>query len=151
MRSILVLVHPGSACGSADFNLGPFEGERARDILAQDLADWEGGVIVIDGALSDEVPGYPSLADALDEALAQARPALRILGDDASDYDQRRAVLDAATQIGATPETVRFTVTGAWFDPEEASGCVNSVRDALGMAGFVVEVRPSAVPQPPAD
>jgi hypothetical protein len=64
-QKLLVIVHPGSACGSADFNLGKFEARAARDTLRGAIEDWEGGVIVIDGELSDELEHVPSLARAM--------------------------------------------------------------------------------------
>ena len=68
---ILVLVHPGSACGSADMNLGKFEARAARAELAYELDYWHGTLLVIDGELSDELPWYPQLDRAITECLAR--------------------------------------------------------------------------------
>ncbi len=43
MERVLVVVHPGSACGSANFNIGQFEARSAREELADELTRWDGG------------------------------------------------------------------------------------------------------------
>lgn len=142
---ILVLVHPGSACGSANFNIGRDEARGARDCLAHELRNWIGGVIVLDGELSDELPSYPDFANAIDEALAKARAdghvAIRTM---ASDPDQIRVIKEIVEQLGEPAMRATFTVTGAWYHPEERY-CVGSVIDALREIGCTADVCESAV------
>lgn len=145
-ESILVLVHPGSACGSANFNLGDAQAQACRALIADELATWEGGVIVIDGALSDELPGYPELqktiSDALCRAKASGQSSVRVWGDDP---DQVPRIRELAEQAGPAFKAASFTVTGAWYHPEDASGCVGSVIQELRLCGCEAEVSSSAV------
>lgn len=69
VHRVLVLVHPGSACGSANFNIGKFEARAARDALCSELDNWRGDVLVIDGELSDELEFYPSFDLAIRDCL----------------------------------------------------------------------------------
>lgn len=142
---ILVLVHPGSACGSANFHMGRDEARGARDCLAHELKNWRGGVIVLDGDLSDELPSYPVFAGAIDAALTRARTeghvAIRTM---ASDPDQMRVIKELVQHLGDPTQRAAFTVTGAWYHPEKRY-CVGSVIDALREIGCTAEVCESAV------
>lgn len=149
---VLFVVHPGSACGSADWNLGDEAAAAARAALAADLEAWTGGVVVIDGDLSGELlaPPYRRLGRAVEGALARAAsagmPVLRVAGDawDA-ERDQRWAASRAARLLRLAPEGPPPEVTGAWLHLGDEEGCVNSVRDALAQAGLAARVRASAV------
>lgn len=142
---ILVLVHPGSAGGSANFHLGRDEARGARDCLAHELRHWRGGVIVLDGDLSDDLPSYPVFASAIDAALARARTdghvAIRTM---ASDPDQMRVIKELVQQLGEPAIQAAFTVTGAWYHPEKRY-CVGSVIDALREIGCTADACESAV------
>lgn len=133
---VLVLVHPGSACGSADFNIGKFEARASRDALAHELGTWDGALFVIDGALSDELADYPALDNAINLALAKAaaagRIAKRVMGDDPDQVDRVR---ELAALMGAAARRATFQVTGAWYDPADQEGCVNSVVNTLREMG----------------
>src|SRR5690606_34274136 len=141
---ILIVVHPGSACGSADMNLGYDEADEARAGLMQELWDWQGPMAVIDGDLSDELtgmrPAHCDLGQALSDALASAKAdghlAQRIRGDDNEAFNQEDAIASLVEEHGWDPRCQRFTVTGAWFHPQDGSGCVGSVRDVLANRGF---------------
>lgn len=150
---ILVLVHPGSACGSANYNLGRTEARCARESLVHCLDDHAGGLIVIDGDFSDELPDYPDLNQAIHKAIQRAtdagQVALRVMGDDGQDFNQTRAiasVLEAHPDLKSHP----FIVTGAWYeaptpDDTEPGGCVGSVLTALATLGVRAHVDESAV------
>lgn len=129
----LILVHPGSLCGSANFNLGRVEARAVRDAVVADLRAWAGNVLVLDGLFSDELDDYPDLQSAIDEAVARA-PVFgrRIDADDPEHADLAVAFL----QQQALPADVEVSLTGAWYDPTDASGCVNATRDALAAAGY---------------
>jgi hypothetical protein len=132
---LLVVVHPGSLCGSADFNLGFDEAAAARESLIAELGSWTGGVLIIDGALSDDLEEHPRLAAALDAALLGARTrglaSERVFGDDPDQVDR---VTEHASSMGERAQRIQFIVTGAWFHEgavRGATGCVGSVVEAL--------------------
>ncbi len=162
MRTLLIVVHPGSCCGSADFNLGTDVAEDARATLADDLDAWDGAVAVIDGDLSSELRqrAYRSFGSALEGALERAAsaglPAIRIRGGDDEEFDQVAAALSLAATLGLTEGAWTVDVTGAWYDPSGSDGCVNSVVEALENVGVPTAVRSSAAkldvePAPNAD
>lgn len=148
MTQILVVVHPGSACGSANFNLGRSLADGSRDVLADEINTWRGGIVIIHGSLSDELPGYPRLKEALDGALERTRvehlPSVEISGDDEADINQVAAIRQWAKGKPWRMAPV-FTVTGAWYHPEDGGGCVGSVVDELRRLGHPAEVSDSAV------
>lgn len=145
-RDVLVVVHPGSACGSADYNIGRFEARAARDALVTALKTWHGGVLVIDGELSDELPDFPALNGAIDVALSQARDrghtSLRVVGDDP---DQVKRISEFVKKGGSAVREFQYEVTGAWYHPEDGSGCVGSVITQLQKMGCKARVHESAV------
>lgn len=142
---ILVVVHPGSACGSANFNLGRFAARGARDALVREVEDWSASVVIIDGSLSDELPYYPALQQALDGCLRRSAAAgglaVRVMGDDPEQVDRIREI---ATAMGERARRAHFVVTGAWLEPKEG-GCVGSVVRELRSMGCTAEVARSAV------
>lgn len=149
---LLVLVHPGSACGSADFNLGKTAARFARDGLCRELADWRGALLVIDGDLSDELPTRPALQTAINDALSRAQASLcggvRVMG---SDPDQVHRIREIAGSWGHGARDRIITVSGAWYHPEDGSGCVGSVIQALQELGFQAQVSAQAVCLPSED
>jgi len=146
VERVLVVVHPGSACGSATYNLGRTEAQSARGELADELTRWDGGVVVVDGELSDELPYYPHLANAIDGALARAAAAghlsVRLEGDDP---DQVAVIEALAAEQNWKERGVTCAVTGAWFHPKDGSGCVGGVHKALLALGIGAEVSNHAV------
>lgn len=151
MRTLLIVVHPGSCCGSADFNLGPEAAESAREILADDLDVWTGALAAIDGDLSGDLRlrRYRTLGAALEGALersaAEGLPAIRIRGGDEDEFDQVAAALSLCESLGLATGAWKVEVTGAWYDPAGSDGCVNSVVEALATTGVSAVVRSSAV------
>lgn len=147
-EEVLVVVHPGSACGSADMNLGRMDARAARDALAFELDRWQGPVVVIHGEFSDELPSYPMLGQAVSNVVARARQAGHradeILGDDNSDHNQVAAITEwLEANVGA--DRPAFRVTGAWYHPEDGGGCVGSVLDQLRALGHEAIVADSVV------
>lgn len=144
----LILVHPGSCCGSADFNLSSADAALQRAFLQEELDSWSGAIVVIDGALSDELPGFPTFDAAISRTLGRASQAgllsCRILGDDASEFTQVDAAKKLVDEHGLEPTTHAIKLTGAWYDPEDQEGCVNSVYEVFEDAGFSVDVLDSA-------
>lgn len=139
MRHVLVLVHPGSACGSANFNLGRDEARAARQGLTRGINTWDGDFLVIDGALSSELSSYPMLEESILKALARSAAAghvaERAYGCDSEDYDQTKCIQDLVRRHGYSPSEATFEVTGAWLHPEK-EGCVGSVIQTLEALGF---------------
>lgn len=173
-RAVLILVHPGSACGSADFNLGRSEAEAARERLCEDLDEWHGSLIVIDSSLSDEIAWRPHLCNAIRRALSRADPedrnrthlpappdlpseeqlrdscpeagfALRIWGcDDVGPHHAETVALLLKSGI-FDPGRASLSITGAWYDPDGDEGCVNAVAAGLRQAGLDPVLLPGAV------
>lgn len=148
-RAVLVLVHPGSACGSADFNLGYDIAAIARGELVNALDAWRGPVVVIDGALSDELPRYcefhRAIAEALDRAGAEGR---RVMACDA-DGETYLGAPRAIEALRLDPARDAIVVTGCWFDPDGPDGCVNAVAEGFAAAGFEIRIdAESAVADP---
>jgi hypothetical protein len=128
---ILIVVHPGSACGSADCNLGQSFAIDCRALLVDKLNGWFGGIVILDGALSDELPKFPALRDALEAALTRSvqagHLALREEADDPDQVDVARRIFADQTFDRTTP----IVLTGAWYDADDREGCVNSVCEVL--------------------
>jgi hypothetical protein len=146
---ILVLVHPGSACGSADFNIGHIEARAARDGLCFELDAWAGGILVIDGGFSDELPEYPTLNAAIEGALERSLKAglvsQRVMGDDPEQSDRAREFIGL---LGADAQAYTFCITGTWYMPDDGGGCVGSVLEVFQAAGLTAEVSDHAVVLP---
>jgi hypothetical protein len=135
-RPILILVHPGSLCGSANCNLGASEARATRDAVATTLQSWDGDVLVLFGDLCDELGSYPQFQKAIDAALARSHATGgRGLAIYAPDPDHPEIALKQLNEWGVVAGAP-LRLTGAWFDPTDASGCINSTREELRSAGF---------------
>lgn len=147
---VLILVHPGSACGSADFNLGRNAARDARQRLIDELNGWSGGVVVIDGLLSSDLldskfsPLNDALLGVIDRAEIEGLESRRIYGCDSDDHDQVQAIEQCAHEIGVTAHGMEFFVTGAWFNGK-GGGCVGSVLGELRRLGLRACVLESAI------
>ena len=143
-ETLLVVVHPGSACGSADFNLGAATAAHRRCALIADLDAWSGPLLVIEGSLEL----YTTVAVAIDAALDRARSARlladRLWGCDDVPPHQDEAARSAARLHRLSPRRWRISVTGAWTD-RDGGGCVGDVATTFRSLGFSVEIRPSAL------
>lgn len=151
-RNLLVLVHPGSCCGSANDLIGRDLAQAARQDIARDLKNWEGDLLVLDGFLSDELPHYPMFAAAIDEAVARNRAAghwaVREHGCDAEEPYTHQTVARLLAESKMVPDTM-VKLTGASYDPADECGCINGVYDQLEAAGFrSLEVLDSCVAMP---
>lgn len=133
-------------------NLGRFEARAAREALIHELATWTGGVLVIDGDMSDELADYPHLADAISGALHRARAAgaisVRVAGGDDEDLDQTAAARSFLAENALDPEGTPVTLTGAWYDDDGRDGCVNDVKRVFEACRFHCEVAESAMAIP---
>jgi len=149
MQTVLVVVHPGSALGSADFNLGKFEARAARDQLAQELETWEGPLLVIHGQLSEDLPDYPRLHQAIEGAVARNKAAGfaadQVRGCDEEEHNQEAAAEAWVSSLAWNSQETEFEVSGAWYHPEDGSGCVGGVIEHLKQLGYSAHVSPSAV------
>lgn len=148
---VLFVVHPGSACRSADDALGEDAGQDARRRLIETLREWNGGVVVIDGRLSRDMGTKRfydlgrAIGDALRRTEAAGLPSLQIMGcDSAVDKNQVWAAREAVQRLGLT-EASSVEVTGAWYDESDVFGCVNDVVRVLGSRGIDARVSDSAV------
>lgn len=146
-KRLLVIVHPGSACGSAEFNLGRYNAQAARRFLAQDIASWQGSVLVIDSALSDELPQQPELNNAINHALTQAKSndgiSARVYGDNMVPPHQSQVARRFIKQMQLTASDWTVEMTGAWADAD--GGCVTDVYRVFHRLKFPVSIRDSAL------
>jgi len=148
-QRVLVLVHPGSACGSADFNIGFKLAQEGRDAICQDLESWTGDILVVDGFLSDELDRYPRLFHAIHGAFGRAACAQRVFAcDSVGRHFSEKLPGIIETSAWSDPTRFGFVLTGAWYDPENRWGCVNGVVDLLNCRGFDTQVLDSAMQQP---
>lgn len=148
LQSVLIVVHPGSCCGSATFNLGRWDANASRDGLVIELDSWVGPIAVIDGDLSHELSGYPSLAVSLQEAIGRCSregfPHLRIDGGEANAEQLNAAAALIADRLFLSPEKHRIWLTGAWTHADDEDGCIDTIYNACADRGFMVDVRESA-------
>ena len=142
MEKTLVVVHPGSACGSADFNLGGVEAAQARERLSNTVFKWTGPVLVIDGELSDELAIYALPALALinkeDAGSTERTMACALTSDDWVE----KACLFISERVN--PET-EILLTGAWHQKEDRKGCIDAVEKNLNEMGYRTEISACAL------
>ena len=135
MIPYLFLVHPGSALGSANFNLGAQVARGERAALTDEIDRWDGHLIILSGAFDEEIRDYPMFHEAIERAKKRGRDRGRIVQTRAAhDPAQARVCLQIARARGI-PKAAPIVCTGAWASHGD-SGCVNSVRDALVAAGY---------------
>lgn len=141
---LLVLVHPGSLCGSANFNLGAIDARMAREDVASVLQRHEGAFLVVEGGFDDELSSYPMLQRAIAECLDRNQMAghtvIRHWGpDDALDGEHFTDTLPSVLQdLRRTLGDVPVALTGAWYHPEDETGCVGACRKIAEDAGFCI-------------
>lgn len=166
----LILVHPGSMCGSARMHLGKFEADAAREAVLYEVEHHNGPLIVIDGFLSDElsVQERAIIEDRLIKSENEGHLCLRVWGCDAGEdpftgwrsfglqgrhavfEDQRAAIRSVSHMI----DTADVEVTGAWATDDLSSGCATSVLQELQQAignKTVVQMSPYALREPDED
>lgn len=135
MIPYLFLVHPGSALGSANLTLGAHAARGERAALTNEIARWDGHLIILSGAFDDEIRDYPVFHEAIEAAKKRGRDQGRIVQTRAAhDPAQSRVCVQIAKARGI-PKDAPIVCTGAWASHGD-SGCVNSVRDALKAAGY---------------
>lgn len=142
---LLVIVHPGSACGSANMNLGKSQASGDRDALANDINQWRGNVIVLDGDYSDELTYYSNLNNAIKSAVSRAEIGIRIHACDDTSVDWVGDFVKALRRLNL-PKDTPIEITGAWHHPDhENTGCCNATRDAARKLGYQANIRWSAL------
>lgn len=148
-QKILILVHPGSACGSATFSLGEDEAEKARRTLEADIARWTGHVMVVHGELSDELSDYPALAEAIRACRLRCAShgflVREIMACALSDEDWDGIVQEALLKLKQEiPGALEASITGAWKSLDD-SGCVNTVCEISNTVGIPATMLEGAV------
>lgn len=150
---LLIMVHPGSACGSLNDAFGKSAGGAYRDGLVIDLNNSKGGVLIVDGEFSDEIPYYGDFNSAILNALQRAKtaglPSVRIDADDNSPRWVAKT-LNTVRQMGYVA-TDTIVVSGIWVGTDEGwganSGCVTAVFKSLKRAGYTtVSISEWAIP-----
>lgn len=133
----LVVVHPGSACGSGDMN-APDTAANRRDGLTLLVYDWPGPIYVVDGDLSDELERarYRDLGDAL-------RTASTGRVDDCASGATfpGKACRWLAKRLD---RAIPVTLAGAWYS-HDGTGCVEAMARKLREAGYSVRFEPHAI------
>jgi hypothetical protein len=143
----LILVHPGSMCGSARMQLGRREADAARAEVLDRVSSHQGPLLVIDGALSDELSGPENalINEAVQRSAAAGLLSARVWGCDSGESpfeawsglrtDGGRLIFDgqeqAASDLAPVIPKGPILVTGAWAGSNDGDGCVNSVANAI--------------------
>lgn len=148
-QRVLILVHPGSVCGSAEMALGRQQARCQREQIIEDIEAHRGDTLVLDGFLSDEIPDYPMYHAAIERAATRTQYSMRQFACD-SEGDHFTILLPEILRASAwnDPKHFRFDVTGAWFFENDRSGCVNGVCAVLRDLGFRFDVLDSAARDP---
>jgi hypothetical protein len=144
---ILVITHPGSACGSADFNLGGngYLSQSCREAMIEQFNSWQGGLIVLSGDFDDELrqPKYRSFGNAIDALLSRTQAAGKVsIRKLAPDPDNAKAI----TKILSDPtnRASQYICTGAWWYGGD-DGCVGATAAAIRALGFSPEISDTVV------
>jgi hypothetical protein len=133
MERTLIVVHPGSVCGSADFNLGGVKAAQAREKLSNTLFSWKGDVLVIDGELSRELDYYPlpSLAIKNKSDTGKVKRTIACSLNDENWVEKACGFISK----NVTQETP-VLLTGAWHEQNGESGCINAIEKILNDMGY---------------
>ena len=148
---LCVVVHPGSLCGSADFDLGREGGDSLRKAVLEDLASLSGHILVIHGELSDEIAAYPEVLEGLQALRSRNKGSghsytlIKACSLGAEDWEQdvADALEKLLKRIGHLPPCL---ITGAWFYGD-GNGCVEAVAEIAARAGLVPKILPGAMSQ----
>lgn len=137
--AVLVVVHPGSLCGS----LAMYHSEECEDIrdrIAHEIETFEGPVITVLGGMEDE----------FDDPFDQSTRDLGLALDSCSEWEvngepSERGLRNAAIAIARHYPAQQYLVTGAWHD-QDGQGCVTSVANGLKVSipQAVVQISPNA-------
>lgn len=134
-ENILIVVHPGSLCGSMDFNLGFHQAGKLRRLIIDELNNHNGNLIILDEHLSEELNSYEMLNQALLNCLRRSAChglSIRAFAQDPDHGDICASILKShAVNLDAN-----IVVTGAWFDINNRFGCVNHAYDILSANKF---------------
>jgi len=149
---ILVVVHPGAACGSADFVLGSWDAADARDNLIREANKWEGGVIVLQDSAMHEtgqagLESWERWGDAL-KALVSRAKASGLVAIEQPAYNETPPHHDEVIRaLLANPKNrgTNYVVTGAWVFSDESGGCVLDVYSAIIRLGYKAEISEDAL------
>lgn len=131
-QQILIVVHPGSMGGSADFNLGA-QAQEVRGRVLDEILKHKGPVVSVLGELQDEIGAYPELRD------IQKRTDTSF--ESGPGEDELQAVAQEISSYFNSPD-LSFIVTGAWAD--QADGCAYTVYETLKRLGRSATLSPNA-------
>lgn len=142
---LLIVVHPGSGCDSANSLLGRARALETRRALETLLPHWHGGIVIVDGTTSDELKHYPLgrvITGALDSARDHHAIAERIFAcDDETAHWPERVI----GHLADLPRSQTIMLAGALCspnpslndnDPMVSRGCVNALYAQLAKSGF---------------
>ena len=140
----MIVVHPGSACGSATAHLGRAAADSSRQSMVQSIEHHTGALFIVDGDLSDELPDYPKLNAAILNGLKKTKTSGRIYACDDMTPNWPEVVKKYIAEQNI-PKNTFFNLTGAWYFEDDSAGCINAVYDVLRSLGFGVDVLDSAL------
>lgn len=147
-HEVLVVVHPDSACASADFQYtSPDIAQWRREALAQEISEWEDNIIVMDGEYRDQLRSqeFEELNNAIDDCLHDAAlKNLIALRTSATDQDLAATIQRILNRLYLLKRQTIFHITGAWYK-NDGSGCVATVTNALTLKGYTAFVAESAL------
>lgn len=147
-HDLMILVHPGSCCGSADFNNGRQDAEGSRAMIAHDLMSHTGPLLIVDGSGSDELPRYSILNNAIEGALKRNEEAgfftKRVFACDDMTPNWASVVGRLVQKLKLQPGS-RVWLTGAWYFEDDSAGCVNAVYDQMSALGLRPDILDSVV------
>lgn len=138
-KHVLVVVHPGSLCGSLAMHCGD-ECDDIRERMAVEIEDFDGAVVTVLGGMEDE----------FDDPWDRSTKNLGMALDDRSEWEvngepSEQGLRKAAAAIARRYPSESYVVTGAWND-RDGTGCVTTVANALKQLSpqSIVQISPNA-------
>lgn len=129
---MLVVVHPGTACRTAETDLGLFAGATARERLARTIFRWRGDILVLDNPAELEIRRSAELSLAIVNA-TEDKKAPRIHANPATPGWN----IETAGAIARLAQGRPVHLTGAWRNRAGADGSIDilhrTLRDSHGI------------------
>ncbi len=144
-KNILLIISPGSACGSTYHKLGYTKSGQAHEKIAKTIRNWKDDIIIIDCHVSEELSHYPLLELAIQKQQERSEHK-EILFDryECHKVKEGQWVKDIAKHIiGKRIYNQNIYVTGAWHKTEEHA--VSSLIETLRTNDVNVTLKDCAI------